>query len=213
MEILKKLIEDYPQLSPCELGINESFQALFDTVLGGGCIYVCGNGGSAADCQHIVGEMMKGFLKKRPVSLSPEIVEKLSPDTAKFLSNNLQGAMPCHSLTVETALISALCNDVSADIIFAQQVHGYCKPGDCLICISTSGNAVNVCLAAELASAMGIKTIAMTGQGGGELAKLCDISIQVPSDITMKIQEYHLPVYHALCAAVEDTFFSAEANM
>jgi len=207
MEILKKLIVDYPQLSVCERQINAAFTALHETISIGGRLYVCGNGGSAADCQHIVGEMMKGFLKKRPVTLSPEIMQKLSDDTANFLSSKLQGAIPCHSLTTETALITALCNDVSADIMFAQQIFGYGKPDDCLICISTSGNATNVCLAAELASAMDIRTIAMTGQDGGKLAKLCHVSIQVPSDITMKIQEYHLPIYHALCAAIEEVFF------
>jgi len=207
MQIIKNLITDYPALSPCENDINKAYAFLHETVANGSCVYVCGNGGSASDCQHIVGEMMKGFLKKRPVTLAPQVLAKLSTESAEFLSAKLQGAMPCHALTVETALITALCNDVSADIIFAQQVYGYCKPGDCVICISTSGNAVNVCLAAELAGAMGIKTIAMTGQDGGKLATLCNVALKAPSDITLKTQEYHLPIYHALCAAVEDAFF------
>jgi len=194
-------------LGVCEGEINKAFELLKQTVASGGTVYVCGNGGSAADCQHIVGEMMKGFLKKRPVAFAPEVAGKLTPETVGFLSANLQGAMPCHSLTVETALITALCNDVSADIIFAQQVYGYGRAGDVLIGISTSGNAVNVCLAAELAAAMGLKTIAMTGEAGGKLAGLCDAAIKVPSDSTPKVQEYHLPVYHALCAALEDEFF------
>jgi len=207
MHIIKNLIKDYPQLAENKNQINQAYEIMHDTISKGGCVYVCGNGGSSADCQHIVGEMMKGFIKKRKVTLLPEITEKLSSATADFLSDKLQGAMPCHALTVETALITALCNDVSADIVFAQQVYGYCKPGDCLICISTSGNAVNVCLAAELAGAMGVKTIAMTGQTGGKLAMLCDAVIKVPSDVTFKVQEYHLPVYHALCVALEDAFF------
>jgi len=208
MEILEKLITDNPPLAVCANDINNAFSLLHETIKSGGCVYVCGNGGSAADCQHIVGEMMKGFLKKRQVKLSHGIINKLTPDTADFLSANLQGAMPCHALTVETALITALCNDVSADIVFAQQIYGYGKSSDCLISISTSGNAVNVCLAAELAAAMGLKTIAMVGQSGGKLSGLCDVAIQVPSDITFKVQEFHLPIYHALCAALEDVFFS-----
>ena len=207
MTILKQLFKDNPPLQACKDEINKAFSLLHETVAAGKCVYVCGNGGSAADCQHIVGEMMKGFNKKRPVDLPPEIVIKLSPETAAHLAANLQGAMPCHSLTVETALITALCNDVSPDMIYAQQVYGYCKVGDCLISISTSGNAANVCLAAELASAMGIKTIAMTGQSGGKLAGLCDVAIKAPSNATYKVQEYHLPIYHALCAALEEVFY------
>ena len=208
MSHLTQLIADYPALAPCAGAIEAAFTALRDTITNGGRIYVCGNGGSAADCQHITGEMMKGFLKKRPVTLSPQVMAGLSPQTAQYLSANLQGAIPCHSLTTETALISAITNDTAGDMPFAQQVYGYCRPGDTLIAISTSGNAQNVCLAAELATAMGVKTIALTGEKGGKLATVSTIAIQAPSQSTPKIQEYHLPIYHALCAAVEAHFFS-----
>jgi len=166
MRIFEKFITDYPQLAVCKEDILKAYNLLNDTIKEGGRIYTCGNGGSASDCQHIVGEMMKGFIKKRPVAFPLEIAEKLSVQTSGFLSGKLQGAIPCHSLVSEIALITALCNDVSADIIFAQQIYGYAKKGDCLIGISTSGNAVNVNLAVELAIAMGLRTIVMTGQNG-----------------------------------------------
>jgi len=185
-----------------------AFELMRDTLKADNRIYVCGNGGSAADCQHITGELMKGFLLKRPVNFSKHITNKLSSETAALLSEKLQGALPCHSLTTETALITALSNDISADIVFAQQVYGYGRKGDCLICISTSGNAANVCLAAELGAAMGLGTIALTGYSGGKLAGLCDVAVKVPSDSTPQVQEYHLPVYHALCAELERYFFS-----
>jgi len=207
MKAFEKLTEDYPPLARCAEDIIAAFEIIRDSLASGGRVYTCGNGGSAADSRHIVGEMMKGFLKKRPVTFDPETANKLTPETASFLSGKLQGALPFHSLTAETELITALCNDVSADIIFAQQIYGYGRKGDCLICISTSGNAVNVCLAAELASAMGLNTVALTGQSGGKLAAFCDAVICVPAESTPKIQEYHLPVYHALCAALEDYFF------
>jgi D-sedoheptulose 7-phosphate isomerase len=204
---INKLISSYPVLTPCEENIRHAYTLLHETITSGGRIYVCGNGGSAADCQHIVGELMKGFLLKRPVTFPQKTAEKLSPAVLDLLSAKLQGAIPCHSLTSESALITALCNDVSADIIFAQQIYGYGREGDALIAISTSGNAQNVCLAAELAAAMGLSTIALTGQKGGKLAGLCDTVIRVPSDSTPQIQEYHLPVYHALCAELEQKIF------
>ena len=207
MNIFEKLIAAYPPLLACLPDIEDAFALLHQTFEEGGRVYVCGNGGSAADSLHITGELMKGFLKKRPVTFTPETAARLSPETAAALSGKLQGALPCHSLTAETALITALCNDISADIIFAQQIYGYGRKGDCLIGISTSGNARNVCLAAELAGAMGLRTIGLTGRDGGKLAALCGAAIRVPAGSTPEIQEFHLPVYHALCAALEDLFF------
>ena len=208
MTIIEKLIVDYPFLSECKSEIEKALSLLCAAVKEGRCIYVCGNGGSASDCQHITGELMKGFLKKRPVIFPAETAEKLSPQTAQLLCGKLQGAIPCHSLTAEISLITALCNDVSADIIFAQQIYGYGRKGDCLIAISTSGNAANVCLAAELAAAMGLSVIVLTGKKGGKLKTLCETAICVPADITHIIQEYHIIVYHALCAALEEVFFN-----
>ena len=207
MEIFDKLIKTFPALSVCLPDIQRAFETLRDTYTGGKRVYVCGNGGSAADSLHITGELMKGFLKKRPVTLSPEIALKLSPETKARMESQLQAALPCHSLMAETALLTAISNDVSAEMVFAQQVYGYGKPGDCLIAISTSGSAANVCLAAELAGAMGLRTLGLTGRGGGKLAGLCGVSVRVPADETPLIQELHLPVYHALCAALEEGFF------
>jgi D-sedoheptulose 7-phosphate isomerase len=208
MKWLDDLIERYPPLTGCKAGIEAAFLLLRGTFESGGRVYVCGNGGSAADALHITGEMMKGFNLKRGVRLPPSVKSRLSPQTAELLSDKLQGALPCHSLTAETALMTALCNDISSDIIFAQQIHGYGKKGDCLVAISTSGNAADVCLAAELAAAMELKTVALTGREGGRLAKLCEAVIAVPADTTAKAQEFHLPVYHTLCAGLEAHFFT-----
>jgi len=201
------LSKQYPALSECLPDIQSAYETICRTYKNGGRLYVCGNGGSEADAQHIVGELMKGFEKRRPVSFAADVSAKLSKDTAILLKDKLQGALPAHSLSGETALLSALINDIDADIIYAQQIFGYGRPGDCFIGISTSGNAANVYLAAELARAMGLHTIALTGRDGGKLAKLCGTAIRVPADTTAGAQEYHLPVYHALCRAVEAHFF------
>jgi D-sedoheptulose 7-phosphate isomerase len=205
--IFEALVRRYPELAVCLPDIEAAYNALCRTFEGGGRVYVCGNGGSEADAKHIVGEFMKGFMKKRPVAFPPGVSARLSGETAALLKSRLQGALPAHSLSGESALLSALANDIDADIVYAQQIHGYGKPGDCFIGISTSGNAANVCLAAELARAMGLSTIALTGRGGGKLAKLCAAAVRVPADSTPEVQEYHLPVYHALCQAVEANFF------
>ena len=207
MKALERLLTAYPALAVCADGIEKAFDTLRRTYAGGGRVYLCGNGGSAADCQHITGELMKGFVKKRPVSFPPGIRAALTDETAGLLEGKLQGALPCHSLTAETSLITALCNDISADIVFAQQIYGYGRPGDCLVCLSTSGGAVNVCLAAELAGAMGLHTVALTGRGGGKLAGLCSVSVRVPADATPDVQALHLPVYHALCEGLEEELY------
>ena len=211
MKVFDRLFTAYPALTVCADDISKAFALLRRTYADGGRVYVCGNGGSAADCLHITGELMKGFVKKRPVSFPPEIRAALPAETACLLEQKLQGALPCHSLTAETALITALCNDVSPDMIFAQQIYGYGRKGDCLVCISTSGGAVNVCLAAELAGALGLHTVALTGRGGGKLAGLCSAAVRVPAAATPEVQQWHLPVYHALCEALEEAFYHDDA--
>jgi len=201
------LIEKYPSLSECLPDIKKAFSLICQTYDGGGRVYVCGNGGSEADAKHIVGELMKGFMKRRPVRFPAELRKKLSPETVELFEDKLQGALPCHALSGETALITAVVNDTDPRLIFAQQIYGYGRPGDCFIGISTSGNAADVCLAAELARAMGLSTIALTGRGGGKLAGLCDAAVRVPADTTPDVQELHLPVYHALCAEAEAQYF------
>ncbi len=197
-----------PALQCCEESIKGAFYLLRESFLKGNKLLLCGNGGSAADCQHIVGELMKSFILKRPIP--PEqrhLLRETFPEES--LSDQLQGALPAISLTSHSSLYSALLNDVGGDLVFAQQVYGFGKEGDVLLAISTSGNARNVILAAKTARAFGMKTIALTGRSGGGLAALCDIAVKVPADETAVAQEYHLPVYHALCAMLEAEFFTA----
>jgi len=168
----------------------------------GGKLLVCGNGGSCADAGHIVGELMKSFKLRRPIK--PEIREKLSafPD-GKSIAGSLEGALPAISLCSQAPLMTAFMNDADASLVFAQQVYGYGRPSDVLLAISTSGNSKNCLNAAMTAKALGMKVVSLTGAGGGKLAKLSDILIDVPETETFKVQELHLPVYHAVCAMVE----------
>lgn len=192
------LFERYPQLNTCACEIEKALTLMIDTYKKGGKILVCGNGGSASDADHIVGELMKGFLKKR------EVTDERIPQE---LREKLQGALPAISLCAHTALITATANDNDADMIFAQQVYGYANENDLLIAISTSGNSKNVVNAVKVAKALGVKVITLTGEKGGELKSLSNVTICAPSTETYKIQEYHLPIYHYLCARVEEEFF------
>lgn len=206
--IIDNLIKNFPQLTSCKNSIEKASTLLKQCYSTEGKVLVCGNGGSAADSEHIVGELMKGFLKKR--KLHKQDIEKLKascPDAWEYLSNNLQGALPAISLVSQVAIASAFINDVAPDMVFAQQVYGYGKKGDVLIGLSTSGNSKNVINAIKIAKAFDIKTIGFTGESGGAMKELCDVTIMVPESEVYKIQEYHLPVYHALCAEVEEKFF------
>lgn len=192
------LFERYPQLNTCENDIETALVLMIDTYKKGGKTLVCGNGGSAADADHIVGELMKGFLKARKVT-----DERIPQD----LREKLQVALPAISLSAHASLMTATINDNDADMIFAQQVYGYANENDLLIAISTSGNSKNVVNAAKVAKALGVKAIALTGETGGELKQFADVTICAPSTETYKIQEYHLPIYHYLCAKVEEEIF------
>jgi len=189
-----RLISRHPQIE--KLPILDAFLLLKKVYDDGGKVLICGNGGSAADAEHIVGELMKGFLLPRQVE-----------DPKLSHIQGLQGALPAIALTGHTALSTAFANDVNPALIFAQQVYGYGRTGDALICISTSGNAENVILAAKTARALGIQVIGMTGVTGGRLAKICDVLLYVPENETVYIQELHLPLYHCLCAMLEEEFF------
>lgn len=190
-----ELVERYPKLSAVAENTNKAIEAIINCYNNGGKVMLCGNGGSASDCSHIVGELMKGFLKLRPTNSNNEVVSKL------------QKGLPAISLCEASALLSAFCNDVDPNLIFAQQVLGLGKKEDILIGISTSGNAKNVDAAVETAKELGITVIGLTGKDGGLLGKKSDISIIAPENETFKIQECHLPIYHAICAAVEENFF------
>lgn len=202
------LYERYPALESCKEDIEKAAQVLAETFRSGGTIYCCGNGGSAADCEHIVGELMKGFLKKRP--LPGEEKERLSAygEKGDYLACNLQSAIPAVSLVNSVGLGTAFANDVAPELIFAQQVYGQGKAGDAMIAISTSGNSRNIIYAILAAKARGVKVIGLTGRSGGEMASLCDIVVKAPSDSTPEIQEYHLPIYHYLCQLVEKENFA-----
>lgn len=199
MNHIENLMQRYPALAVCEQDITAAVEMLIDTYQNGGKVLLCGNGGSAADCDHIAGELLKGFLSLRPVN---------DPTIPSPLRENLQGSLPAVSLPSLTAALTASLNDLDPSYAYAQLLYGLCKPGDVLIAISTSGNAQNVGHAATLARALGGKVLALTGEGGGKLAALADVTVRVPAKETYKIQEYHLPVYHALCAAVESALFN-----
>lgn len=202
------VIERYPCLECLRDQLLQSVEQMKDAYLHGGKILTCGNGGSAADSLHIVGELMKSFVAKR--SISDELSKKISeefPEDAPLYLENLQRAIPSISLVNEVSLMTAFGNDKSSELVFAQQVLGYGKRGDVLIAISTSGNSANVLHAAKIAKCMGIHVISLTGESGGKLKDLSDILLAVPSNITYQIQELHLPIYHALCLAIEAQVF------
>ena len=206
--MLNELLNRYPSLFDCKETIQQAAEALIRCYADGKKVMACGNGGSCADADHIVGELMKGFLKKRPIkeSLKKRMLEQYPSLNAELL-DKLQCGLPALSLCSLTALNSAVCNDIDPDLIYAQSVFGLGNKGDILICISTSGNAKNVCAAAEIAKASGIHVIGLTGSAGGKLKEIADICICAPEMETYKIQELHLPIYHYLCATVEAYFF------
>lgn len=206
IEILEFLYRDFPVLENIAADIEGALQLLLECYKQGNKLLTCGNGGSAADSEHIVGELMKGFRLERPLS---DTMRKVLEDTyqGEQLADNLQGALPAISLSAHTALTTAFNNDVLPENVFAQQVLGYGKKGDVLLGITTSGNSPNVVNAVKVAKVMEIRTIGLTGQEGGLLKEMCDVTIAVPGKETYRIQELHLPVYHALCAAVENEKF------
>jgi len=204
------LIQRYPALISCQPDIIAAFEMLVDSYKNQCKLLVCGNGGSAADSDHIVGELMKGFMKKREIpALTREKLSSLYGDEGLYLAENLQGALPAISLTQQGALATAFSNDVNPSMVFAQQVYGYGQSGDVLIGLSTSGNSDNVLNAIKIAKLIGLKTIGLTGESGGMMRELCDITICVPSNVTPEIQEYHLPIYHTLCIMLEEVFFGS----
>lgn len=171
-------------------------------------ILTCGNGGSAADSEHIAGEMLKSFMLKRkiPNELRDKLIKEYGED-GQLIADNLQGGIKCIPLTSFCAFNTAFLNDCNEKMLFAQQVNALGDKDDVLIAISTSGNSKNVCYAAQLAKVKGLKVIALTGQDGGKLKQIADVLINVPSNIVYKIQERHLQVYHLLCLAVESEIF------
>jgi D-sedoheptulose 7-phosphate isomerase len=210
MDYIQQLINRYPSLTAIQDTIQKSCTLIIDAYKNNGKLLVAGNGGSAADSEHIVGELMKGFVKKRAVPA--EFMAKLKcfdTEIGHFLGSRLQQGLPAIALTTHTALSTACINDIDGSIVYAQQVYGYGIPGDVFLGISTSGNAQNIVYAMITARAKGLKTIALSGRDGGLISKYADISIIVPETETYKIQELHLPVYHALCLAIEEYFYES----
>lgn len=204
---MKELLSRYPILAPSADTIRAAEEALVSCFRAGGKLLLCGNGGSAADCEHISGELCKAFLEKRPI---PE--EKRAEMTARCpevlpLLDGLEYALPAIPLPSMSALFTAYSNDRTAELAFAQGVLALGRPGDVLIAISTSGNSANILAAARVARALEITVIALTGEGGGALREAADVTVAVPERETFRVQELHLPVYHYLCAAVERAIF------
>jgi D-sedoheptulose 7-phosphate isomerase len=199
------LFERYPILHACEKDLGAAFDLLAAAYKDGNKVLVCGNGGSAADSEHIVGELMKGFLKRRPISAAD--VAKLEAAGGKEIASRLQGTLAAISLPSQMSLLTATGNDNDFDMVFAQQVYGLGRPGDVVLAISTSGTSKNIVNAVIVAKAFGLKSIALTGKSGGDLAPLADVAIKVPSDNVAEIQELHLPVYHWLSTELEAAFF------
>jgi len=208
MDPISNLISRYPDLERIKGEIIQAAEVLTKTYSDHRKVLVCGNGGSASDSEHIVGELMKSFSLKRQIPASFEnLLNEKYPEEGGYLAEHLQGALPAISLVSQRALISAYANDVAADMVYAQQVFGYGQAGDALIALSTSGNSKNVINAVKVAAAMDIHTICMTNSHGGKLGQLCDVSIKVPRETTPEAQELHLPIYHALCELMEERFF------
>lgn len=206
-EILEELIERYPILKECKNDIDEAFKVMVKSFETSHKMLVAGNGGSAADSNHIVGELMKSFELKRPIS--KELYEKIVKNEkyGEMLANSLQGALPTISLNNHESLNTAFLNDVNPYVTFAQQVFGYGQTDDVFFGISTSGNSKNIVMAAIVAKAKGMKVIGLTGKKDSDLSSIADITIKVPETRVFKIQELHLPVYHCLCLMLEKYFF------
>ena len=210
MSNLDLLIMRYPHMECCKGNIIIAFEFIRDCYKNGGKLLVCGNGGSAADAEHIVGELMKGFKKARHLaSIEVEKLVEIDSLMGRTLADNLQGALPAIALDGHPALTTAYMNDCEPIICFAQQVYGYGCKNDVLFAISTSGNSRNVLYAVVAAKAKGMVVIGLTGENDSKLSAMSDVCIRVPSTETYQIQELHLPIYHCLCLMLEDYFFNS----
>lgn len=214
-EKLKKhidlLIERYPTLRSIKNDIIDAYLVMEETYRNNGKLLIAGNGGSAADSEHIAGELMKRFKTPRPVPL--EFADKLmeiDPERGPVLAENLECGLMAIPLVAHEALTTAYINDVDGLGVFAQQLYGYGRQGDVFLGISTSGNSKNVMNATVVARALGIKVIGLTGAGGGKLAEVADVAVKVPETETYMIQELHLPIYHCWCLMLEDYFFGKD---
>lgn len=194
---LENIIMDYPELICCMNSIYNAIDLFIDCYSKGGKVLLCGNGGSSTDCDHIVGELMKNFM-----------INRKKCNTYKDKLGLLNEAFPAISLTAQSAIITAISNDIDPELIFAQQIYGYANPNDLLVVISTSGESTNCIYALKLAREMGLKSILFTGKSSSTMLNLTDVSIQAPYLETYKIQQCHLVIYHLVCQVVEKTIWS-----
>lgn len=209
MRHIDLLVERYPSLESAKNDIVAAYLLLEESYENGGKLLVAGNGGSAADAEHIVGELMKGFkLPRKPEADFAEKLVEENQELGSVLAENLQGALPAIALDGHPALSTAYMNDCEPLLCFAQQVNGYGKSGDVFLGISTSGNSKNVLFAATTAHAKGMKVIGLTGAKDSKLKDMSDVCIKAPQTETYMIQELHLPIYHCLCLMLEDKFFA-----
>ena len=206
-DYISNLISRFPSLLSCEAEVRSAVHMIEKSCFSGGKVLLCGNGGSAADCEHIAGELLKGFLLKREAK--GETLEALTGELGDD-AKKLQGGIPAIPLPSLSGVVSAFNNDVDASLVYAQLVCAFGRADDVLLAFSTSGNSENVVKAVKAARALGIPSIAFTGETGGKLYPLADVCIRVPEGETYKIQEYHLPVYHAICAEVEKNIFGLQ---
>lgn len=208
---LDELIERYPCLASCRTDIEAAYKLMVEAYSGDHKLLIAGNGGSAADSEHIAGELMKRF--KTPRLVPTDFAEKLvqiDNERGPGLAKNLERGLMAIPLVAHEALTTAYINDVDGSGVFAQQLYGFGRKGDVFLGISTSGNSKNIMSATVVARALGIKVVGLTGEAGGELAKVSNVCIRVPETETYRIQELHLPVYHCLCLMLEDRFFGGK---
>lgn len=202
---MKTLYDNYPILNNCKQSIEKALSILIKCYENQNKLLVCGNGGSASDCDHIVGELMKSFTLERKID--KDLYDKISVFN-QDLANNLQQALPCINLSSHTSLLTAYANDNNFDYVFAQQVLGYAKKDDVVLGLTTSGNSKDVVNAMLVAKQLGLKTIGLTGNKKCKLDDICDVVIKVDKEKTSEIQELHLPIYHYLCQSLENYFFT-----
>ncbi len=209
--LLDNLIGKYPELSELRDSIDKVSGIIIKCYTAGGKLLICGNGGSSSDSCHLAGELMKSFERKRPLDVSfKERLADISASRGKYLAEKLEHGLPAISLSAHTSLITAICNDIDPQLIFAQQIMGYGEEKDVLLAISTSGNSKNIIDACITARAMNITVVGITGRSGGEMKEYCNILINVPREQTASVQELQLPVYHAICRIVEEYFYGEE---
>jgi D-sedoheptulose 7-phosphate isomerase len=207
-QVLNQLSERYPLLKPLKSTIEKATEAIIECYSSGGKLLVCGNGGSCSDAEHLVGEMMKSFEMKRPVRKEIAVkLARISGERGKYLAQKLESGLPSISLCSQTSLTTAICNDMDASLIFAQQIICYGSDEDVLLGITTSGNSQNMIDACITAKAMNLKVIGLTGITGGKIKEYCNILLNVPEKETARVQELHLPVLHAICAIIENHFY------